>query len=136
MTEISIANSFLKFSAGHVVSVSFPFNDKNEQKTRPVVILSNNLFLNPNEYRAGQFICYGITSKNWNNNTIKIKDDDFISGKLDANPSFVMRGQIHTIELNESDKIYGRLNYEKYIEICNELNYLINITQEKYYDNE
>jgi mRNA interferase MazF len=92
----------VKFVAGDVVAVMFPFSDLSGQKLRPALVLA--------EVEFGNFIFCQITSKPYTSKTaIKLSKEDFNVGGLPIT-SYIRPDKLFTAEPSIIEKTAGKLN--------------------------
>ena len=105
-----------------IILVTFPFSDLSSSKKRPALIISNIEFNRKSE----DVVCCLITSNPQTKDAIKITNKHMESGFLEFESS-VTPYRIFTVSKNIICKVLGKLNREKSVLVCKEIEKLIKI---------
>ena len=117
--------SGITVSQRDIVPIPFPYSDMNQQKRRPVIILSDSEYNSSNP----DIICCAITSNPRNYaHSIDITNSDLESGTL-MQDSRVKPTKVFTLEQNRIVKRLCKLNISKSKEIVKNLNVCIKIEE-------
>ena len=107
----------MRYSAGDIVLVKFPFTDLKNSKKRPVLVVKSQSELD-------DIICFQITSSSRQDNLLKIENDDFVNLPLPL-ASFVKYDKCFTINSEIVEKKIAKvdLNFLEKLKslFCNEL---------------
>jgi len=86
----------MSYKKGDILLINFPFTDLVNSKKRPVLLIKDE-----NEF--GDFVCFQITSKQKQINTLEIKNRDLEGAKLKLS-SYVKYDKCFTLETSIVDK--------------------------------
>jgi mRNA interferase MazF len=92
----------MKFDAGSLVLIPFPFSDLKSQKKRPVLMLTD-----PDGF--GDFICLAITSKGYHANAVALAQDEMKDGVLPKS-SWIRTDKVFTLSRDFIVHAVGRVS--------------------------
>lgn len=110
-----------KFKQKDILLIPFPYTDFSEFKNRPTLVVSNDDI----NLKTDDIVCCAITSQpNKSPYHVMLTSDDMIEGDLRYD-SWVICDKIATIEQDRIAKRFGKINNNKYNQIVETINKVI-----------